>query len=580
MGNKIQNNRFSKSLFGALAVFSVLLAVKNLIVVMGQAVPALYEYTSRLKFTAIMGTTALFFAGVVWAWIKLRNAPARPMPAPLTHPGKPERVRRYALILFAAALALNLAFTFIVRPPAVSDFKSFYDVTNQIAGHRTSYLGKRYFQVWPYQTGFPAFMAPAAMLFPKNLDALLVVNNLFGAGTVLCLFHLLKHALPVRRAFFLSLGFLLLPYPYTVAAVYTNQLPAAFFLYLGLYLVVSKTPFDLKRCAAGALCASAGHMLRPEGILLFGAVLALMPVLLFVRDKAGIKGRPVLPLALFCAVYLAMNLLLSQTFVLTGLNPGGLRNQFPLYKFAVGLNEESAGQYTKADADDLFRGYDEPAVRDQYARELISRRLSVGPGRLSSLFFRKLDALWTDQTKNFPAIGAFTEDSEIHILVKNVQARTLKNVTALADGLWFTLLFALCAFTAVRAFMVREVPAALPLLAAFLLVSILAFSAVEVQRRYAYLLMPCIWLLAAMTRVPDCREAAIRNKIFDRGRGPRWGKWEGTENDRENKKPFRVGQSPRPMRRRVGDDPVSDFGRDRRRTVGRPAGQSVDHHLS
>ena len=495
----IPNRLPAKILFGAFAVVCAVLSAKNLVVLVAEAIPGLWSDLTVPRFLVVAVLVALFFAGVVLAFFRLKKSRG--------NPDGHSHLLVYCGILFLAALCLNLLFTFWVGAPPKSDYLGFYNATNSTARGDFSFVTGTYWRVWSYQSGFPTFMAPVAMLFPENIDALLVFGNLFGAGIVVCVFYLLRKLMPEKRAFLFSLGYLLLPYPYSVGAVFTNQPASAFFLFLGLCFVFSKSPFDLKRCAIGGLCLVVGNVLRPEGVLiLVSALIASLVVLAAaIRSGSTIRGRlkRVVPLAVCCAVYLAGNALASGIFAWTGANPGGLGNHFPLYKFAVGLNEKSLGRYSGADTRALFlhdREGDREA-RDQFAAELIAERLSVGPVRLGSLVWNKLDVVWTDRYQAYPAFSPFEGDHRLHFLGRGVQVGTVKRVFSLFDSLWFVLLFASCAFVGFRLLKAGEIATIMLFVAVFLLSAVAAFSLVEAQRRYAFLLMPAVWIMASNSAV-------------------------------------------------------------------------------
>jgi hypothetical protein len=262
-------------------------------------------------------------------------------------------------------------------------------------------------------------------------------------------------------------------------------------------------------------------MLRPEGILFFSGFAALLLFLTFHQNR---DTRPVLsakvtnpalrralPLVLFCAVYLCLSAVISQLFVWTNLNPNGLKNNFPLYKFATGLNASSTGQYSKDDATFLM-GLDsdyDAKTRDAMTMDLIRERLSIGPVKLAAHMWRKADVVWTDKQSTFPALAPFSNDDVVSLGV-DMRVATLKNILTLIDGLYWLLLFLFGALSQFRLFRSREVSPCLLFAVILFLGTFLVFSVVEVQKRYGYIMLPVLFLLAAVSFKSD-RAKRTRN---------------------------------------------------------------------
>jgi len=489
------NSILMKIMFAAAAVLFGLLFVKNATVLCTAILP---KFTQSGAALALM-LAALFLMALACFGLLLL---ARKMDAndKLVLP-----TWAYYAALFVLAYGLRAVWlTFVKRPP-YSDYELFYWVTNQIAlSPDPNYLQGVYFQTWAYQAGFPAFMSPLAHLFPAQAYPLLYANMVFEAGSVLCIFHLLRGFCKRNTAFVFACVYLLIPFPYMLVPVYTNQLSAMFFLLLGVCLLFPPKPAGIVRCCLAGLAFAMSNMLRAEGVLVLGAMCALIVFRLLCRSKTQPvtqRARQALPLAACCAVYLTVGMLLSSAFVWTGLNPHGLTNAYPLYKFAVGLHESNDGQYTKADADRLMgMNSDLPAdVRDAETLRIIRDRLSIGPQRLLVLFSAKIDVMWTERDRSYPAFMAMPDDEVVAFPVVALRTETIRNGVALMQSLWNILLFLLAGFLAVRLVRKAEVAAPITFLYAMSGIILAVFLLIEAQKRYAYILLPFLFLLAMRT---------------------------------------------------------------------------------
>ena len=147
---------------------------------------------------------------------------------------------------------------------------------------------------------------------------------------------------------------------------------------------------------AGVLLAL-GNAMRPMVIVVIGAVV-FVEVLQWVREASlrEFSAKALLPLlrpVVVVVVYVAVGAVLSFAVRVGGLNPNGLSNQFPTWKFVVGFNYEASGKWNLHDDTYLFHiaDFDE---REARAREVLLERLTENPARLPSLLLRKTRLMW------------------------------------------------------------------------------------------------------------------------------------------------------------------------------------------
>ena len=503
----IENAVPTKTLFAVTAVLFCLMAFKNLSVLSMAIIPNFFQMLSPLKALVVFVFLAAAATLCVFVLRTVKRDHAR-------HKEKEISIWFYGAALFVLTYLLRAVWIMIIKTPVYSDYQGFYWVTNQIALNPNSpYLKDPYFHTWAYQVGFPAFMSPMARLFPRNAQALVFVNCAFEAGTVLCIFYLLNKSFSRFSSFALCCLYLLMPLPYMVVSVYTNQLSSVFFMLLGVCVLFSKEKFTCLRCCIAALSFAIGNMLRAEGIILLCATGVLIPVGLFFRgkeEKLLQRTRRISPVIAYCILYICSGMLISKTFEWTGLNPSGLKNNYPLYKFAIGLNEDSHGQYTKED-DHMLMGLNatKPVeVRDEITKKIIRERLSIGPQRLFSLISEKWDVMWTERYEQYPALIPFPDETVVSLGVMELQISTVKKVVSFTQSIWMLLLFMLGGTISFLSFFRKEVSAFVVFLSSFSVICFGVFSLVEVQKRYVYLCLPFLFLLvltavAEIWKVPN-----------------------------------------------------------------------------
>ena len=145
-----------------------------------------------------------------------------------------------------------------------------------------------------------------------------------------------------------SLLYALYPAPYFLAAVLTNQHIAAFFYYLGFWMLVRRDRLSPLWAVGAGLCLAVGNVMRP-----LGAVIVLALLCWTWCGCSAFGGMGVLRLgAPFLAAgvaYFISTELFDWLVRATGLNPEGLANNLPLWKFVLGFNLESGGAWNQAD---------------------------------------------------------------------------------------------------------------------------------------------------------------------------------------------------------------------------------------
>jgi len=111
------------------------------------------------------------------------------------------------------------------------------------------------------------------------LRALYAVNLLCSLGLNWFIYATDRRFASERAALTAALLYAVAPSSFLYAGLLTNQHSAAFFIYLGLYLLSEDDPGP-RRSAAAGLCLFAGNLLRPEAVLAVASVLVAGLILL------------------------------------------------------------------------------------------------------------------------------------------------------------------------------------------------------------------------------------------------------------------------------------------------------------
>lgn len=395
-------------------------------------------------------------------------------------------IPKFTLWLFALGFLLRLFVILILHPPICSDFLVIYDAAHSLMIGDLSFAQTEYFSLWAYQSAYVVWEALWLSLW-DNPVFLEIIHAALSAGSVCLLYRLVLPYVRRSSAQVASVLLTVFPFALTLPTVLTNQIPAAFFCVLAVWLLVCPDTDCLRlwRFLLAGLSLQIGNLLRPEGIIILAAVLAWAIFALLRRPEQW--KRLVLGVLALLMVYSAVGLGTDRLTKATGLNTNGLQNCYPGWKFVCGLNLGTRGGYTQEAWDALSSTFDEnhmpTAETERVQNELISKQLQSIPNFLK-LIYQKAYLLWFDSGLDW-AFGhtqqapSFFVEQAYRIIHDFDRALFLLVLTIAALGLFkkggYEPEAYLCYFVFFAAFC--------------------AFIPVEVQPRYAYL--PQLFLFAA-----------------------------------------------------------------------------------
>lgn len=316
--------------------------------------------------------------------------------------------RRFALVLFLAVLAGKGIFAAAVDTRPISDFAVLYDAAVRLAQGGVSLSGEHYFDMWPYQSGFVAYMAVLIRLFGANVLFLKLTNALYAALTSVAVYALARRFASEEGARGAALLYTLYPGTWLLLPVLTNQHLAELLFALALYLYTTPGRGLKKRLglagAAGAVLALA-NAIRPVAIVALAAGGCLMVLEMLRERKSGLRGvrDALVRLILFAAVYAVVMWGLGGLVRAAGIHEDGLVSNCPEWKFVCGLNEQTRGGYSGSDEAWVF-GSENPR---ETAREIALERIKIPLNQLLALFGNKISDLWG---KFEPTAWAMTEN--------------------------------------------------------------------------------------------------------------------------------------------------------------------------
>lgn len=394
-------------------------------------------------------------------------------------------VRTALLGLFLLRFLIALGVILLIGGQPIQDFQTMYSAAQELARGEHGYLEKIYFYNWAYQSGFVAYEALILKLFGPGQLALQVMNAVWMGGTGCVVYLLALEFLPQRTAQRAALLYALYPAPYFLAAVLTNQHFAAFLFYLAFYCLAR--PSFPRILAAGGLLAL-GNAMRPlAAVLLLAAVLWLLIGALLKKED---MRESLLRCIVLVGSYALIFALIGFGVRAGGINPEGLTNHQPMWKFVLGFNQESNGSWNQADYDAYLSLPEQEA--DAAMRAAVKERLSVGPAKLAGLAVRKSGVMWGADEYMYWGFGHLDPQAGLGPLTVNQWTQVL----ARGDKGVYLLAFAL-ALAGFWGWLRDGTRGGLPLLLTLVFCGYYAVHLiVEVQSRYRYFLMPAVFLIA------------------------------------------------------------------------------------
>lgn len=409
-------------------------------------------------------------------------------------------LKGFPVILFIVSFLIRLVYILVVNTPPTSDFEIMYQAALSFARGDYSFSFTQYFSEWAYQTGFVIYEGTVIKLFGEAnaLFILKLLNAVFSSATFVFVYFILKNYIRDKTSRFFALSGAFLIFPLTFVTVLSNQQLSTFLIAVGLFFFTEKT-LTLKPWVRGlisGLFLALGNIIRPDGLIILVALFVFFLVRFF-NPRQERRGA-VLSMAVFLlATYLGLFLLAHQWIIQSGVNPQGLRNNNYLYKFVVGLNHETKGVYSEEDVKVIYGQNLTQDERRQLEWDLISQRLSKGPGRLLNLFISKQQLLWGGDPVVWSYQHLLDAGQPIEILGFTIPIERLAELLWRVHNLQMYLLLAMSVVGAV--YLVKG-----PMNHYFivfyliLLVSSVAFLVTEIQPRYVYLSQILLLITAAI----------------------------------------------------------------------------------
>jgi hypothetical protein len=391
------------------------------------------------------------------------------------------KINHFGIVLLIISFLIRLVFILVANFPQVYDFKTLLEASHMFARGDYSFNTWYHFSTWGYQTAFVIYQGVLLKLFHSEF-ILKLLNIIYSSLLVYIVYKLgLNISKNEKSARIVSLLYMIFPLYLFLNSVLLNSHLATLLSYFGIFFILKNEP-KYKDYFIGGLLIALGNIIRPEGIIIVLAILLYKLITL----RKDILKKVIISLMIFLSTYFIVCKGSSLLVKVTNVNPIGLENKDPLWKFLLGFNYESCGYYV--DSDTEFQVDRETEIKE------IKRRALEDIPRTGKLMACKVDKFWLSSGLD-DEMGSFN-DKKINILGIDIKFNNLKNIAiSLNKGINVLILALMLLGLFVNRKNINKE-------ALFLIIMILitfgVFLFIEIQPRYMYFIHISLFALSTL----------------------------------------------------------------------------------
>lgn len=391
------------------------------------------------------------------------------------------KIKHFGILLFIISFIIRLIVIIVANFPQVYDFKTLLEASHMFANGDYSFNTWYHFSTWGYQTAFVIYQGLLLKLFHSEF-ILKLLNIIYSSLLVYIVYRLgLKISKNEKSSRIVSLLYMIFPFYLFLNTVLLNSHLATLLSYIGIFFLI-KNEAKYKDYLFGGLLIAFGNLIRPEGIII---VLTLLVYKLVTLKKENIK-KVIISLLIFLSTYFIICNTSSFLVKATNINPSGLENKDPLWKFLLGFNYESCGYYV--DEDTQFQVSKEVEINE------IKRRALEDIPRTGKLMVCKVDKFWLSSGLE-GEMGSFN-DKEFKILGITIKFTLIKDLAvSLNKGINIIILaLSLLGFITNR----KKIKEEILFLLIMILITFGIYLFIEIQPRYLYFIHISLFALATL----------------------------------------------------------------------------------
>ena len=396
----------------------------------------------------------------------------------------------YIYIVILVSAALRFLFVIAVKTPITSDFLIMYNAAKNVVAGDISWLEQCFFTTWGYLIPYVYYEALILKLFGSSVS-LLMLNIIFMVGTNLLIYLIAKEFTTPKAAFISAFLYSIYPAPILMSSVLTNQHISLFFLLLGIYYYLVNPTW--KRIILSAVFLFLGNLMRPEGIVIFCAIVLHNFIQLKDAVKCKCVGAIIKKVLILFLVYISLYQTVNLMFKATGAAPNGIFNNCPEWKFVLGMDSNSKGFYSEENS--YIISISDSSQRKKEVYNIISS--SLKSCSIPSFFLSKIELLWG----GFETISWSLSHIETSRLIGKPQSNFTYeeaiNVILAVEKSIYILVFIALIFTILILWREKE-KNDINFFVALIFTNYIVYLFIEIQVRYRYFIMPSFFILLSV----------------------------------------------------------------------------------
>lgn len=402
------------------------------------------------------------------------------------------------VFIFFMSFALRSVIARFFDAIPFSDFAVYLDSANSLASNNLAPLTTNlYYKNFPELFGFIIWESVLIKIFGYNLVALRLVNCFISALTCV-LIYIIGKKYNDKVGFVAAFVYAVYPSQILITSVFTNQHFATFLYLLAIVLIQYKVIYSTEIKLSFVWCSLIGVIIGIANIVRPIAPPILLAIIFYfllnIVNALYFKNRSKLKLNL-------ITILIPIFFVITGklyymgiYNYGLTDEMFPSsdirYKFAVGLNLETSGQYSNVIANEFWNGDD--STRERLFNESINNIVS-NPSSGIKLILNKINALFSKSDASFYWL---TGQNKVELGSETLILDKFEEIYIALDTIFISLLYSFATIGLFLIYKSKDISFS-KLLVWIFLGYVGAHCFIEIQSRYRYFLIPIITIFSA-----------------------------------------------------------------------------------
>ncbi len=254
--------------------------------------------------------------------------------------------KAFLVILIAVAFLVRLIWILTVNTLPESDYELMYNAAIKGANGDFTFSTNSYYSQWAYQMGFTLYQSLIISVFGEGTFVLKLMNCIISTGTTVLVYKIAESVFNEKAGRAASILYSLYLPTVIVNSVLTNQVLAAFLFYLAFYLFLTNRRGRIYIYVVVGVLFAMGQFIRPLAMFVLPCFV-IYELIKFIITK---EKRRIIGTCLTLAAYFVLMAGVGNVLASNKISPYGLENREPYWKFVIGLNSETIGQYSDEDA--------------------------------------------------------------------------------------------------------------------------------------------------------------------------------------------------------------------------------------